>query len=35
MSDFWVTTAQAWGYSAMTSYGDPMWNTGMINGIYG
>jgi hypothetical protein len=35
MSDFWVTTAQAWGYSAMTSYGDPMWNTGAINGIYG
>jgi len=35
MSDFWVTTAQAWGYSAMTSYGDPMWNTGAISGIYG
>ncbi len=34
-SDFWVTTAQAWGYSAMTSYGDPMWNTGAIGGIYG
>jgi hypothetical protein len=34
-SDFWVTTAQAWGYSALTNYGDPMWNTGTINGIYG
>jgi uncharacterized protein DUF1552 len=34
-SDFWVTTAQAWGYSALTTYGDPMWNTGPINGIYG
>ena len=35
MSDFWVTTAQAWGYGAMTSYGDPSWNTGPISGIYG
>ncbi len=35
MSDLWVTTAQAWGYSAMTSYGDPMWNTGAISGIFG
>jgi hypothetical protein len=34
-SDFWVTTAQAWGYSALTTYGDPMWNTGPISGIYG
>jgi len=35
MSDFWVTTAQAWGYNAMTSYGDPSWNTGMLSGIFG
>jgi hypothetical protein len=35
MSDFWVTTARAWGYGAMTSYGDSMWNSGPINGIYG
>ena len=34
-SDFWVTTAQAWGYGAMTSWGDPMWNTSPISGIYG
>jgi len=34
MSDFWVTTAQAWGYTALTSYGDPSWNTGMLSGIY-
>jgi hypothetical protein len=34
-SDLWVTTAQAWGYGAMTSFGDPMWNTGTISGIYG
>jgi hypothetical protein len=35
MSDFWVTTAQAWGYTALTTYGDPSWNTGMLSGIYG
>ena len=35
VSDLWVTTAQAWGYGAMTSYGDAMWNTGSIGGIYG
>ena len=35
MSDFWVTTAQAWGYSALTTYGDPSWNTGMLSGVYG
>ena len=35
VSDLWVTTAQAWGYGAMTSYGDSMWNTGTISGIYG
>lgn len=34
-SDLWVATAQAWGYGAMTSYGDAMWNTGPISGIYG
>ena len=35
MSDFWVTTAQAWGHTALTTYGDPSWNTGMLSGIYG
>jgi hypothetical protein len=35
VSDLWVTTAQAWGLTAMTSYGDPSWNTGMLSGIYG
>jgi hypothetical protein len=35
MSDFWVTLAQAWGYTSMTSYGDASWNTGPINGIFG
>jgi hypothetical protein len=34
-SDLWVTTAQAWGYGALTTYGDPMWNSGPIAGIYG
>jgi hypothetical protein len=33
MSDFWVTTAQAWGYD-LPAYGDEQWNTGKINGIY-
>jgi Protein of unknown function (DUF1552) len=35
VSDLWVTTAQAWGDAAMTSYGDAMWNTGLISGVYG
>jgi hypothetical protein len=35
VSDLWTTTAQAWGYTAMTAYGDPMWNTGTISGLYG
>jgi uncharacterized protein DUF1552 len=35
MSDLWLTTAHAWGYNALTAYGDPMWNTGAISGIYG
>jgi Protein of unknown function (DUF1552) len=35
MSDFWVATAQRWGYEEMTSYGAPMWNTGPMPGIYG
>jgi hypothetical protein len=35
VSDFWVTTAQAWGYGVLTTYGDPTWNTGTISGIYG
>lgn len=33
MSDFWVTTARAWGHD-LNAYGDPMWNTGTISGIY-
>jgi hypothetical protein len=35
VSDLWATTAQAWGYAAMTSYGDAMWNTGLLSGVYG
>jgi hypothetical protein len=35
MADFWVTTAQAWGYSQLTSYGDAMWNKGPLTGLYG
>lgn len=35
VSDLWVTTAQAWGLTSLTSYGDPSWNTGMLSGIYG
>jgi hypothetical protein len=35
MADFWVQTAQAWGYSQMTSYGAAMWNKGAMPGIYG
>lgn len=35
MADFWVETAQAWGYKQMTSYGAPMWNIGRMPGIYG
>jgi len=35
MSDFWVTTAHAWGYGELTAFGDPMWNSGTISGIYG
>jgi hypothetical protein len=35
MSDLWTTTAQAWGYASMKSYGDPMWNAGTISGVYG
>jgi hypothetical protein len=34
-SDLWVTIGQAWGYGAMTAFGDPMWNTGTISGIFG
>ena len=34
MSDFWTTTAQAWGYD-LPAYGDAQWNTGKISGIYG
>ena len=33
MSDFWVTAAQAWGYN-LPAFGDPMWNTGMLSGIF-
>jgi len=35
MSDFWTATAQAWGYSALTTYGHASWNTGPLSGIYG
>ncbi len=39
MADFWTTTAQAWGYGALTSYSavanDPMWNKGTLTGLYG
>jgi hypothetical protein len=34
MSDFWVTTAKAWGFE-LNAFGDAMWNTGTISGIYG
>jgi hypothetical protein len=34
MSDLWVTIAQAWGYN-LTAFGDPSWNTGPIQGIFG
>jgi hypothetical protein len=34
VSDLWVTMAQAWGYG-LTSYGDTMWNSGTISGIFG
>jgi hypothetical protein len=33
-SDLYVTLARAWGY-ALPSWGDPMWNTGPITGIFG
>ena len=35
VSDLWVTTAQAWGATGTTSWGDSMWNTGPISGIFG
>jgi hypothetical protein len=35
MADFWVETAQTWGFKQMTSYGAPMWNKGRMPGIYG
>jgi hypothetical protein len=35
MADFWTQTAQAWGHTEMTSYGDAMWNKGAMPGIYG
>jgi len=35
MADFWVQTAQAWGYTQLTQYGDVMWNKGSMPGIYG
>jgi hypothetical protein len=35
MSDFWVQTAQAWGYTQLTTYGDAMWNKGPMPGLYG
>src|SRR5262245_25513852 len=35
MSDFWVETAHAWGFSQLTTYGDPIWNKDSMPGIYG
>jgi hypothetical protein len=35
VSDLWVTIAQAWGLTSMTTYGDPGWNTGPISGVFG
>ena len=35
MSDLWVQTAQAWGYSALTQYGASRWNQGPLPGLYG
>ncbi len=35
MSDLWVQTAKAWGYSALSSYGASRWNQGPMPGIYG
>jgi len=35
MSDLWVSTAQAFGYGALKTYGDAAWNTGGISGLYG
>jgi hypothetical protein len=35
MSDLWVQTAQAWGYSALTQYGAARWNQGPMPGVYG
>jgi len=35
MADFWVQTAQAWGFTQLTQYGDIMWNKGSMPGIYG
>ncbi|HVZ73406.1 MAG TPA: DUF1552 domain-containing protein [Polyangia bacterium] len=35
MSDLWVTAAQAFGLSSMTSWGDAAWNTGVIRGVFG
>jgi hypothetical protein len=35
MSDLWVETAHAWGFSSLTTYGDAMWNKGSMPGLYG
>jgi Protein of unknown function (DUF1552) len=34
MSDFWVATANAFGYP-LTAFGAPEWNTGALPGLYG
>jgi len=35
MSDFWVATAQAFGYQALTAFGAAEWNTGALPGLFG
>jgi hypothetical protein len=35
VSDLWVATAQAWGYTGMTSWGDAMWNSSPVSGVFG
>jgi hypothetical protein len=35
MADLWTTTAERWGYNALTAYGAPMWNRGPMTGLYG
>ncbi len=35
MSDFWVATAHAFGYQALTAFGAPEWNRGTLPGLFG